>query len=192
MGLWVWTAPKQVERVDGAIRFVGWSQYAPARVPAMWLRLAELETDQQGWLTALEQYGPLDDVFDERPRDEETLRVPWQRTIERLAEVSFLWRKEEQGIWSLPDAPIALAKGYRRLRTELTRVLHDSVRLAARDLDLVPDPQTLDAYLWLAAADSARSRHRFKRCERCGEWFSAQRKDAMFCSAICRNKREAA
>jgi hypothetical protein len=189
---WVWAAPKQVERADGMIRFGGWRNYRPTRVPAMWLRLADLDTAVQGWLAALEQFGPLYDSFDEQPRDEETLRIPWQQTIEGLAAASFLWRKEEHGIWMLPVAPIELAKGYRRLRAELARVAHDGVRLAAHDLDLVPEPQTLDAYLWLSAAESVRERHRFKRCARCGGWFSIQRTDALFCSAVCRNAREAA
>jgi hypothetical protein len=87
--------------------------------------------------------------------------------------------------------PIELAKGYHRLQAELVRVVYDGVRLTARDLELVPEPQTLDAFLWLSAAESVRERHRFKRCERCDGWFLVRRTDAQFCSAVCRNWRPA-
>jgi hypothetical protein len=163
----------------------------------MWLRIAALAGDlvkgpDDGWLAALEEYGPLDDVFDEQPHQEEALRDPWRRTIQRLDEVSFLWRKEDAGIWELPAAPIELAKGYHRLQAELARVVYDEVRLTARGLELVPEPKTLGAYLWLSAAESVRERHRFRKCECCDGWFAIQRTDARFCSAACRNWRPAA
>jgi hypothetical protein len=194
--LWVWTAPKRVERDAGTIRFRGWKQYEPARVPGMWMRVAALAGELQnppygGWLPALEEYGPIDDVFDERPHEEETLRDPWRRTIMRLDEVSFLWRKEGAGIWELPDAPIELAKGYRRLQVEFARVLYDDVGLTAHGLEPVLDPKTLDAFLWLSAAESVRSRARFRKCERCDGWFAIRRTDAQYCSAVCRNWRPA-
>jgi hypothetical protein len=193
--LWAWTAPKEIERDGGMIRFVGWTQYLPERVPAMWLRVAALMGDLLnsppvgGWLTALREYGPLDDVFDEQPKTEEYLRDPWRRAIERLDQVAMLWRKAEAGVWQLPDAPIELAKGYGRLQAEFSRVLYDGVRLTAHGLDPVPEPRTLDAYLWLSAAESVRQRHRFKKCERCTGWFAVQRLDARFCSTECRRGR---
>jgi hypothetical protein len=196
--LWVWTTPKSAERDAGMIRFKGWTQYAPERVPAMWLRVATLMSDllrdpeSGGWLAALEEYGPLDDVFDEQPHDERYLREPWEEAIRRLDEVALLWRKEDAGVWELPAAPIELTKGYHRLQVELARVAHDETKLAVHGLELRPEPSTLRAFLWLSAAESVRERHRFKKCERCDGWFSIRRTDAQFCSAVCRNKREVA
>ena len=80
----VWTSPKSIEHDKGSIRFAGWRNYAPTRVPAMWLRIAGLFGNEQGWLAALEGYGPLTDAFDDRPREEEVFRHQWQRTIDGL------------------------------------------------------------------------------------------------------------
>jgi hypothetical protein len=159
-------------------------------VPALWLRVAALTgglaKGPDGWLEALREYGPLEPVVDERPKPEEYLRDPWVRMIERLDEVAFLWREGESGVWALPDAPIELTQGYRPLQDEFARVLRDGVRLTAHGLEPALEPVTLDSYLWLAAAESVRSRHRFKRCERCDGWFPIQRTDARFCSTTCR------
>jgi hypothetical protein len=194
--LWAWTAPKRVHRNGGrTIRFEGWTNYEPGRVPALWLRIAALASDiDTGWLTALQEYGPLLDTFDGVPRDERHERAPWRETIERLAEISGLWREGEAGIWALPESPVELTRAYRRLQTELQRVagaIENGIRLALRGLDLVPEPGTLEAYLWLAAAESVRERHRFRKCERCDGWFAIRRTDALFCSAVCRNWRPA-
>jgi hypothetical protein len=187
------TAPKHIERDAGTIRLIGWNQYEPARVPAMWMRVADLLAGgDPDWLTALREYGPLDDVFDEQPRTEAMLRDPWRRTIAHLDEASFLWREAEEGMWRLPDAPIELARGYRRLKAELARVVYDGVQITTRGLETVLEPRTLDASLWLSAVASVRERHRFRRCERCSGWFPIQRTDARFCSAACRNLRRAA
>lgn len=190
--LWVWTAPRQVERGAGTIRFKGWTQYEPERVPAMWMRIAGLGTDLDGWLGAIEQYGPLLDTFGDDAHEERHERDPWVRAIEHLWTASTMWKETAGGIWELPSAPpVELTTAWRRLRNELARVVaEDGVKLAVRGLDLVPEPGTLDAYLWLSAAESVRDRHRFKRCERCAGWFAIRRTDAQFCSAVCRNKRE--
>lgn len=195
--LWVWTAPKTIERSGGTIRFVGWRQYAPTRIPALWLRVAGLMSDlaksrDGGWLEALREFGPLDDVLDETARDEAQLRQPWTRTIRHLDEVAMLWRNEEGGgTWALPAAPVSLARGYGRLLNELTRVAYDQVQLVTDGPSLVPQPRTLDAFFWLTAAQAVREKHRFRRCERCEGWFSVQRADARFCTASCRNWRPA-
>jgi hypothetical protein len=192
---WWWSAPVWIERNAGAIRLKGWRSYPAEHVPALWLRVAALTSglaDADGWLKALKEYGPLDPVVDERPRPEEYLRDPWERTIKRLDEVALLWREGESGVWELPDAPIELTQGYRRLQDEFGRVLRDGVRLTARGLEPALDPLTLDGFLWLAAAESIRFRHRFKHCERCDGWFGVQRTDARFCSTACRRSPEPA
>ena len=190
--LWVWTAPKRIEREAGLIRFEGWREYEPARVPALWLRVAELGADPDGWAHAVERYGPLLDTFGEEPRAERYERDPWVRAIGHLWTVSSLW-KEADGIWELPPAPpVELTGAYRRLQNELTRVIaDDGVKLALHGLDPVPEPATLESFLWFAAAAAVRERARHKRCERCDGWFPIRRSDAQYCSATCRNWRPA-
>ena len=184
-----------MERDAGMIRIVRWSQYRPAAVPAMWMRVQDIALDDRkpdaAAVQALEAFGPLYDAFDNSPHDEAMLLDPWRRTIRGLGDVAMLWRTEDAGVWQLPDAPIEFAKGYHQLQAELARVAYQGVRVTAEGLELVPVPQTLDAFLWLSAAQSVRDRHRFKRCERCNGWFGVQRADARFCGAVCRNKRDA-
>jgi hypothetical protein len=189
---WLWPVLSRIERDGGVIKAKGGALYAPAKVPAMWRRVAALAPlkDVEPWFLALTRYGPLTARSD---RDEPTERRLWETAIGHLAEVASLWKETSEGsnLWEVPaSTPIELEPGYRRLRTELRRIADDGVRFDVAGLELVPEPMTLDAFLWLAAAESARERHRFKRCERCASWFSIQRTDARFCSAVCRNKRE--
>jgi hypothetical protein len=161
----------------------------------MWRRVAALVSlkDVEPWFLALTRYGPLIDTT-VSDRDEQTERRLWETAIGHLAEVAALWMETSEGsnLWQLPAAtPIELTPGYRRLRTELRRITDGGVRFDVSGLELVPEPLTLDAFLWLAAAESARERHRFKCCSRCASWFSIQRTDARFCSAACRNYRNA-
>jgi hypothetical protein len=183
------------------IRFEGWIEYEPARAPALWMRVAAQMSDllknppDGGWLAALQEYGPLDDTsLDETPRDERVQRDSWGQAIQRLDEVSLLWREGDMGVWALPESPVELTRAYRLLQVQLRQVagvVDKGVRLALRGIELVPEPATLEAYLWLSAAESVRDRHRFKKCERCAGWFAIRRTYAQFCSASCRNWRPA-
>lgn len=193
--VWAWTRLAKVERDGGVITAKAGALYEPARVPVMWRRIVDLASlqDIEPWFLALMRYGPL--VETGWVRDEQTERHLWESTIARLAEVAGLWKETAEGsnLWELPPAtPIEVEPGYRRLRTELRRIAEGSLRFDVSGLDLIPEPVTLDAFLWLSAAATARERHRFRRCERCGEWFSIRRTDAQFCSAVCRNRREVA
>ena len=192
---WLWPVLSRIERDGGVIKAKGGALCEPAREPAVWRRIAALASlkDVEPWFLALTRYGPLIDTSIS-DRDEQTERRLWEGAIEHLAEVAELWKETGEGsnLWEVPaSTPIELEPGYRRLRTELRRIADGAVRLDVEGLELVPEPMTLDAFLWLAAAESARAGHRFKRCERCASWFSVQRADARFCSAVCRNYREA-
>lgn len=189
----MWSLPR-VERDAGRIRFSGGAIYEPAREPALWRRIAALASlgEDDRWFLALMRHGPLTGVT-LGMRDESPEREAWERTIAGLAEVAACWEETSEGsnLWELPTAaPIELTDGYHRVRKELRRIAESAVRLELEGLALTPAPATLDAFIWLSAAESVREKHRFRRCERCGGWFSIQRSDARFCSAICRNKRE--
>jgi hypothetical protein len=177
--------PKQVLRDGEIIHFGNWRRYSPERVPALWRRIADLTTAD--WSAALAGYGPLRfaDTY-----EEPELRHPWRRTIERLGEFAELWSEADGGVWQLRAFPPAAA--VQRLQFQLARVGDNGdVRLAVHGLRLAPEPVTLDAYLWLSAAESLDKKHKFKRCRRCGGWFGMRRHDAQFCGAVCRNQRPA-
>jgi hypothetical protein len=186
-----WAQPDQVlHDAAGTLRCVGWLKYSPSRVPAMWRRISELEAEPDAWLMALKAYGPLDRNFGE-PVPEERARDPWKHAILGLSTVARLWAGNAD-IFELPSShPIELTGAFRVLQANLNSLVADgSVRLVVRGLDLVPEPVTLAGFLWLAAAEAVREKHRFRRCERCQGWMRIQRTDARFCSATCRNKRE--
>lgn len=179
-------APKRLIREGGRIRVEGWRRYAPERVPALWRRIADL--GPENWLSALQDYGALDNTLDAQ-REEAALRRPWERTITRLGAVAVLWTEAAPGVWELPMFPPA--PGVHALQFQLARVAADNaVHLVVRGTELAPEPTNLDAYLWMSAAESLRDGHRFKHCERCGGWFAVRRHNAQFCGPVCRNKRE--
>jgi hypothetical protein len=187
-----WAQPERVQRDDaGVLHLSGWLKYAPDRVPALWWRIPELREEPDGWLHALETYGPLTPDFGETAQ-EERVRDGWKHVIGGLATVRNLWRGNG-GIFALSDTPpLELTKGYKLLQTELGQVACDwnSARPLVRGLDVIQQPYSLYGYLWLSAAEAARERHRFRRCDRCSQWMKIKRTDAQYCSAICRNKRE--
>jgi hypothetical protein len=190
-----WTRPGRVERAGGKLQLGKLEPYDPAKIPALWLRVADLATDQgEGWLRALKMFGPIDDLFSEEPEVEEVHRCPWVDTLDSLSVVAALWQEGEDGVWALPAAPLAVRRGYATLQTELALLAHGTTRgrdlkIVPRGLELAVEPTTLRAHLWLSAAASVRGRERFKRCEHCGLFFPIARMDTRFCSVRCRNWR---
>ena len=186
-----WAQPEQVVRDAGVLRCAGWLKYLPDRVPALWRRVPELRGEPDAWFLAHKAYGPLARDFGESAQ-EERVRDRWEHVIDGLSTVAALWEENGGGIFEPPASPpLELTSAYKLLQTDLTRMVGDgSVRLAVRGLDVVPAPVSLEGYLWLAAAEAVREKHRFRRCERCQGWMRIRRTDARFCSATCRNKRE--
>jgi hypothetical protein len=168
-------------------------RYEPDRVPALWRRASELYGEPDDWLLALKAYGPLERKFYESV-PEERVREGWHQTLKELWVLGDLWKESSDGVFELPtDVPIELKGIYKRLQDNLAQMAAaNSVRLMLHGLNLSPEPADLQGYIWLDVAEAMREKHRLKRCDRCHGWMRVQRSDTKFCSAKCRNWREAA
>ena len=108
--------------------------------------------------------------------------------------MALLWQESDGGIFEIPPvSALKRSRDYLRARVALLAAeATDGVSVKYDDdFSLIPYPVNLHGYLWMSAAESVRERHRFRRCERCGLWMSVQRLGARFCSASCRNFRDA-
>ena len=160
-------------------------RWSSTRPQGFWRDFAELKIDDGEAVTEfIRRRGDPQGLLDVGA---ETHTGTWVNLTAVLKTAAQAWEPED-------------GKGVSRLTTDPQRLRYANWFIREKkpflgDLEAVPDPEgpglalrarSLQAFMTASAASALERRVAMRRCDHCGSWFEAIRKDARFCSGSCR------
>ncbi|WP_161958066.1 hypothetical protein [Azospirillum palustre] len=163
---------------DGNVQVIDNIQasYTPQDIPAVWRRVADTPLDVAALAT---RWGPTEQWGEDQSF--------WQALHIELSEVAALWSQKDQAGREVLTNGLEADPIKRRVHDHLSKMRNNGYfEVGQAGLLLNVRATRLAAELMYSAAQSLAEGTKYKRCSECGQYFEANRADAVFCSPACR------